>query len=131
MRNELFRSFGFVGCVKRAISIDAVVSIFKKYVSKDIFRFVMHMSPHQRDRSSIILLKRITTNRTTIGTFQIVLSDIPTKIVSFCPHFEGSPFVYFSSCASNASTSSSVKLFNGSFGDISSSASSFVVTGGF
>ena len=73
--------------IKCAICINTFITILKQRMPKNVHRIVMIMIPHKRDGLTIIVLKCIFSDCSSVRASEVVLSSPATKIVFF-PHFE-------------------------------------------
>ena len=84
VRDRLFSIGSLRAVVEGAININALVTVLKKSVTKDVGGIIMLVLPDKRNDLAIAFLEGIVTDRPAIGTTKIVLRRPTMKIVFHC-----------------------------------------------
>ena len=85
MPHQFFCFISGFGVVEETIRINTLVAVFKKCVTEDVAGFVVKMIPYKRNCLTIVMLKGILANDSSISTPEIVFGGPATKIII---HFE-------------------------------------------
>ena len=81
--NQCLTNFTGFSVIEEAIGIHAFLTILKPSMAKNIARIVVLVIPNQRNLNSIIFLKRIMANYSTIRAFKVISGSPAAEITSF------------------------------------------------
>src|SRR5690606_35577675 len=72
--------------IEETARVDAVLSMFKDCLAKNVLRIIVSVLPNQRHSHLVLMLESVGGDRSTIGTLQVSLSSVTAEVSYF--HFE-------------------------------------------
>ena len=96
--NEDLRNFAISGVIEKAIGVNTFLTILKPCMTENITRTVVLMIPDQRDFNTVVILKGVPTNYSSIRTLKVVSGCPAAEITSLnrkrSTHFEFPPYFF-------------------------------------
>ena len=96
--NEDLRNFAISGVIEKAIGVNTFLTILKPCMTENITRTVVLMIPDQWDFNTVVILKGVPTNYSSIRTLKVVSGCPAAEITSLnrkrSNHFEFPPYFF-------------------------------------
>ena len=96
--NKDLRNFTISGVIEKAVGVNTFLTVLKPCMTENITRTVVLMIPDQRDFNTVVILKGVPTNYSSIGTLKVVSGCPAAEITSLnrkrSTHFEIPPYFF-------------------------------------
>ena len=93
-----FRNFTISGVIEKAIGVNTFLTVLKPCMTENITRTVVLMIPDQRDFNTVVILKGVPTNYSSIRTLKVISGCPAAEITSLnrkrSTHFEFPPYFF-------------------------------------
>ena len=96
--NKDLRNFAISGVIEKAVGVNTFLTVLKPCMTENIARTVVLMIPDQRDFNTVVILKGVPTNYSSIRTLKVVSGCPAAEITSLnrkrSTHFEFPPYFF-------------------------------------